>query len=114
MINSSDPYFFENEQEFLKFKSITQDLRCVVCQNQNLWDSYAPTAIDLRLEIYHKMREGYDRETILQWVTERYGEAVLYNPGFQNATTILWLVPLICLIVGITILIQKWRSLRWG
>jgi cytochrome c-type biogenesis protein CcmH len=99
-------YPFAEQKDSALFHKITHELRCSVCQNQDLADSMAPLAIDLRTEIYRQIKMGASEQTIKAFVTERYGEYVLYQPPLQWYTVLLWLAPLmmVCLVV--------WRLLK--
>ncbi len=92
--------FYDAEQRDL-FNKIIHELRCMVCQNQNLSDSMAPLAIDLKNEIYQKVQSNYTESEIFEFVTERYGAFVLYDPLLQWNTAFLWFGPLLILVVGL-------------
>lgn len=111
---AQEPLIFENEQQQARFDELTQELRCLVCQNQNLADSDAPLAHDLRREVHEMMLSGQSNEQIKQFLVERYGDFVLYRPPVQENTYVLWLAPLILLLVGALVLrsnIKKRTSL---
>ena len=76
------------------------ELRCAVCQNQNLADSDAPLAQDLRKEIYDMMVEGQSDDQIKSFLVDRYGEFVLYRPAMSGNTLALWVMPLALLLIG--------------
>ena len=84
----------------MRFTALTMELRCTVCQNQNLADSDAPLAQDLRRRIHEMMLEGKNDDEIKMFLVERYGDFVLYRPPFQGNTLALWLIPLVLLGVG--------------
>ncbi len=92
---------FANEQTRQDYESIISELRCLVCQNQTIADSNAELAADLRRQVYEMLNAGKDKQTILQFMTERYGDFVLYNPPFKAKTSLLWLAPIGFLIIGI-------------
>jgi cytochrome c-type biogenesis protein CcmH len=83
-----------------RYNDLTLELRCLVCQNQNLADSDAPLAQDLRKEIYDMMMEGQDDGQIKTFMVERYGDFVLYRPALGGNTLLLWLMPGILLGIG--------------
>lgn len=97
---AQEPLVFENQQQQDRFNQLTQELRCLVCQNQNLADSDAPLAHDLRREVYEMLQSGQSNEQIKQFLVSRYGDFVLYRPPVQNNTYFLWLAPLILLLAG--------------
>lgn len=101
---AQEPPVFSTQQEQDRFDQLTQELRCVVCQNQNLADSDAPLAHDLRLEVYNMMQAGQSNEQIKQFLVQRYGDFVLYRPPVQRNTALLWLAPLILLLGGALVL----------
>ena len=99
-----EPLIFENPQQQKRFDALTQELRCLVCQNQNLADSDAPLAHDLRREVHEMLLSGKSNEEIKQFLVTRYGDFVLYRPPVQQNTYLLWLAPLIMLLAGALIL----------
>lgn len=100
-------YPFENKAEEQLFNKISKELRCTLCQNQSLFDSNAPIAIDLRQEVYRQVRSGQVEAEIIEFVVNRYGEVILYNPPLQVSTSLLWIGPLLMLIVGAWILLRN-------
>jgi len=98
------PMVFENQQQEDRFIRLTQELRCLVCQNQNLADSDAQLAHDLRAEVHEMLMAGKSDDEIKQFMVERYGDFVLYRPPVQENTYLLWLAPLVLLLIGAIIL----------
>jgi cytochrome c-type biogenesis protein CcmH len=92
--NADDPAL---EQRLL---ALTADLRCVVCQNESLAESRAPLAKDLREEVRNLMRQGKNDQEVVEYLTARYGDFVLYRPPFKPETWLLWLGPLVFLGIG--------------
>ena len=84
----------------MRFNQLTLELRCLVCQNQNLADSDAPLAQDLRKEIYDMLQAGKNDEEIKSFMVERYGDFVLYRPPVQGNTLALWVMPGVILLIG--------------
>ena len=99
-----EPMVFETQQQEDRFKVLTQELRCLVCQNQNLADSDAQLAHDLRAEVHEMLIAGKTDDEIKQFMVERYGDFVLYRPPVQQNTYLLWLAPLGLLFIGALIL----------
>jgi cytochrome c-type biogenesis protein CcmH len=95
-----EPLVFASQQQQERFDKLTQELRCLVCQNQNLADSDAPLAHDLRREVYEMLIAGRTNEQIKQFLVQRYGDFVLYRPPVQTNTYLLWLAPLILFLAG--------------
>jgi cytochrome c-type biogenesis protein CcmH len=91
----SDP----KQQE--SYEILTKELRCLVCQNQTIADSNAELAADLRRQVYEMLEQGKSREEIVQFMTDRYGDFVLYKPAFAGKTTLLWIAPVIFLLMGL-------------
>ena len=99
-----EPLVFENQQQQDRFDKLTKELRCLVCQNQNLADSDAQLAHDLRREVYELLQTGRNDGEIKQFLVDRYGDFVLYRPPVQTNTYLLWLAPLALLLIGAWIL----------
>jgi len=99
-----EPLVFESQQQQDRFDQLTKELRCLVCQNQNLADSDALLAHDLRREVHELLLTGRSDEEIKQFLVDRYGDFVLYRPPVQKNTYLLWLAPLALLLIGALIL----------
>lgn len=83
-----------------RYQTLTEQLRCLVCQNQNIADSHAELAQDLRRKVYELLNKGDNDEQIVQYMTDRYGDFVLYRPPLKVKTLLLWLGPLLALALG--------------
>ncbi len=103
-VSAQEPLVFETQQQQDRFDQLTQELRCLVCQNQTLADSDAPLAHALRREVYEMLQSGQSDDQIKLFLVERYGDFVLYRPPLQNNTYLLWLTPLILLLGGVLVL----------
>ena len=79
---------------------ITAELRCLVCQNQTIADSNADLAVDLRRQVREMLRKGDDDAKIIQYMTDRYGDFVLYRPPVKATTMLLWFGPALMLLFG--------------
>ncbi|MBP9764427.1 MAG: cytochrome c-type biogenesis protein CcmH [Gammaproteobacteria bacterium] len=110
---AQDIYPFSDPNQRDLFSKIIHELRCSVCQNQNLSDSMAPLAVDLRNEIYQKVQSHYSESEIVEFVTHRYGEFVLYNPPLQWNTAFLWFGPVLILAMGF-FLFSKYVKREWS
>lgn len=97
---NQEPLVFENAEQEARFNQLTLELRCLVCQNQNLADSDAPLAHDLREEIHGMMMAGKDDDEIKTFLVERYGDFVLYKPPVKGNTLVLWVAPIALLLIG--------------
>lgn len=80
---------------------VSEQLRCLVCQNQSIADSNAELAVDLRNQVIEQVKAGKSNEEIVNYMVDRYGDFVLYNPPFKLSTAILWLGPLGLFVVGL-------------
>ncbi|UTW07344.1 cytochrome c-type biogenesis protein [Pseudomonas benzenivorans] len=99
-----DTYEFANEAERQRYRSLVEELRCPKCQNQNIADSDAPIAMDLRAEIYRMLEEGQSDEQIIDFLVARYGDFVLYKPPVTSRTLLLWYGPAGLLLAGFVLL----------
>lgn len=102
----------ENQKKAELFRELAVELRCPKCQNQNLADSNATISSDLRRELYTQIKQGNDREEIIDFMVDRYGEFVLYRPKVNSLTYALWYGPviLLALVAVIAIIIIKRRK----
>ena len=92
-----------------RLKHLAVELRCLVCQNQTLADSNAPLAEDLRREVREMIAKNMSDQEIIEFLTARYGDFVLYRPPLKASTTLLWVGPFLLVIVGATALIITLR-----
>ena len=97
---AKEPLIFMNPEQEARYIELTLELRCLVCQNQNLADSDAPLAQDLRREIYDMMQAGRSNDEIKTFLVDRYGDFVLYKPPIKGNTLALWLMPAVLLTLG--------------
>ncbi len=95
-----------------RMKALTEQLRCLVCQNETLADSRADLAEDLRKQIREQMRAGKSDQEILAFLTQRYGDFVLYKPPVKNTTYLLWFGPFVLLVGGTIVLYRYLKSRR--
>lgn len=98
-----DTYEFKSVDNQKRALELAHSLRCPQCQNQNLIDSNSPVAQDLRLEVYQMVDAGKADEEIINFMTSRYGEFVLYKPKMEAKTYVLWLGPIGLLLIGLLI-----------
>jgi cytochrome c-type biogenesis protein CcmH len=96
-----DSYQFSNPEQQAAYQSLVSELRCLVCQNQTIGDSNAELAADLRRQVYEMLQQGKSQAEIQQFMTDRYGDFVLYKPAFKGTTRLLWLAPALFLVVGL-------------
>ncbi len=103
---------FQNPADEQRYRHLTEELRCLVCQNQNLAESDADLAKDLREEIYEKIESGQSNRQIIDFMVARYGDFVLYKPPFKPITAFLWLGPFLILGIGVVVLLLYVRRRR--
>jgi len=107
-----DPYGFRDDAERDRFQALTRELRCPKCQNQDLADSNAPIAGDLRREIQRLMAAGHSDEQIIAYLEQRYGEFIRFRPPFEGRTLLLWTLPILGLVGGAALLVALTRRRR--
>lgn len=87
--------------------AITQELRCLVCQNQTIADSQSELAADLRRQVREMLAAGRSDAQVVQYMTARYGDFVVYRPPLTAATLLLWFGPLLVLAAGLVLLVRR-------
>lgn len=102
---SIESYRFDDPLKEARYKELIAELRCLVCQNQNLADSNAELARDLRLQTYEMVQRGASNEEVILFMVQRYGDFVLYRPPLKSSTALLWIGPFILLATGVALLI---------
>lgn len=95
---------FDSDEKQQRYERLIDELRCLVCQNQSLADSDADLAKDLRDEVYGIIQGGKSEEEAIKFLTDRYGDFVLYNPPLKPITLLLWGGPLLILLGGVAFL----------
>ena len=100
----------KDQEKEIRARTISKNVRCLVCQNQSIDISTAPLAKDLRMIIRNKIIEGNTDKEIYNFLTQRYGDFILLKPPLKNITLILWLAPVIFFIFGFLILIKHYRK----
>lgn len=100
-----DMYPLETSDQQAQFQQLLSELRCPKCQNQNIADSDAPIAEDMRNEVYRMVKEGADEQTVVDAMIERFGEFVHYKPAFDARTALLWLLPAIVVAIGLIVIV---------
>ncbi len=95
-----------------KVLELSNELRCLVCQNQTIADSNADLAVDLKNQVRKQLSEGRSKEEILKYMTDRYGDFVLYKPPFNGATIMLWVGPFLLMLFGLFFLVRQIKQRR--
>ena len=107
-----ETFDFATEEQRQRYLEFAQELCCPKCQNQNLADSNAPIAEDLRLQLHRLLLDGKSDEEIVDFMVTRYGEYVLYEPRLEAKTALLWGAPVLMLGVGLLVLAGIVRRAR--
>lgn len=107
-----DTYQFADDDQRERFHQLTQQLRCPKCQNQDIADSNAPIAGDLRREIHRLLTDGKDDAQIIEFMVDRYGEFVRYKPALTARTGLLWFGPAALLVIGMGVIAVTLRRRR--
>jgi cytochrome c-type biogenesis protein CcmH len=107
-----DPLPFKDRAEEVRFQNLTKQLRCLVCQNQDLADSDADLAKDLRKQVFDMMQSGKTDDEIKQYLVARYNDFVLYDPPLKPGTWLLWFTPFVLVLIGacVVVVIVRRRS----
>jgi cytochrome c-type biogenesis protein CcmH len=99
-----DAYEFRDDAERARYAELTKELRCPKCQNQDIADSNAPIAADLRKEIFRMLGEGQSNQQIIDFMVARYGDFVRYKPALNSSTWLLWFGPAGLLVGGLLVI----------
>lgn len=106
-----ESYNFETPQQEEDYKDLIAELRCLVCQNQNLADSDAELAQDLRKQVHEMITEqGAGKQEIVDYMVQRYGDFVLYRPPLKGNTLLLWGGPMILMLIGMFVALRIIRA----
>ena len=98
---------FLNADEIKTENKITKNLRCLICQGQSVYDSDSEFANSLKILVEKKLNEGLDEKQIYVYLKDKYGDWILYDPGFSKNTYFLWLLPILMFIFGGAIILRK-------
>jgi len=104
-----EAYQFDSPQMEADYNQLVDELRCLVCQNQNLAGSDADLARDLRRETYEMLREGKSPDQVVEFMVARYGDFVLYRPQFKSTTYLLWIGPFLLMLGVLYLLVRRLR-----
>jgi len=107
-----DVFEFDTDEQQQRFRSLSNELRCPMCQNSNLTGSTGGVAEDLRREIHRMIMEGMSNAEIKQFMFDRYGDFILYKPRLTAETVLLWFGPLIFLLIGGFVGFGIWRRAK--
>lgn len=109
-----ETFKFDSPETEKVFHKLSEELRCLVCQNQNIAESNADLAKDLRLEIYTMLSQGKTEDEIVDFMVQRYGDYVLYRPPFKPLTWVLWIGPVIIFFLGLIFVVRFMKSQNTG
>lgn len=109
VLHAEEIYPFQTARQESQFHHLLSELRCLVCQNQDLADSHAGLANDLRMEVYRRVVDGQSDNDIITYLTDRYGDFILFKPPLKGITAMLWFAPLIFLSIGLLLFWRKFR-----
>ena len=105
-----DRYQFDNNKQAILFEELTKELRCPKCQNQNIADSDAVVAKDLRDKVLVLVKEGKSKDEVIDYMVDRFGYFVHYDPPVTPATLVLWVLPVLIVIVGFGFIVIRQRK----
>lgn len=102
-----DKYEFDSPQQRESFLQLTAELRCPMCQNQNIADSDAMIAHDMRRKVYSLLKQGKSEQEVIDFMKARYGDFVHYQPPVTAATLWLWLGPVLFIVIALIVVIRR-------
>jgi len=112
MAANIEVYKFEDPEQEEIYKDLIGELRCLVCQNQNIADSNAELAQDMRRKTYELVKSGKDKREVADFMADRYGDFVLYKPRFNATTALLWVGPFLLFFIAIWLMLRTIRVRR--
>jgi cytochrome c-type biogenesis protein CcmH len=107
-----DTFQFKDEAQEQQFRQLTEQLRCPKCQNNSIADSNAMIASDMRLKVYELQQQGKTKQQIIDYMVERYGNFVTYEPPMTPATLVLWVLPVLFILGGAGVIVMRSRKRR--
>lgn len=108
--NVQERFEFQSEQQQQLFRELTHELRCPKCQNQNIADSDAIVARDLRQKVFELVNQGQQKQQVIDYMVDRYGYFVHYKPPLTLGTLMLWLIPGLFLVLGLVVVWRRQRA----
>ena len=104
---SIDVLNFTSQEQEKEYQQLTQELRCPQCQNNNIADSNATIAVDMRAKVFELLQEGKSKQQVVDYMVQRYGNFVTYDPPLTAATIMLWVFPLLLVLFGISLVLRR-------
>lgn len=98
---------FDSPEQEKSYHQLTQQLRCPQCQNNNIADSNATIAVDMRQKVLALLKQGNSEQQVVNYMVERYGHFVTYKPPITATTLILWIAPIALMILGIILVFRR-------
>ena len=105
--SSIDALNFTSPQQESDYHQLTQSLRCPQCQNNNIADSNATIAVDMRGKVFELLQEGKSKNDVVDYMVARYGNFVTYDPPMTASTLVLWIAPLLLVLLGLIFLLRR-------
>ena len=105
--SSIDALNFSSPQQESDYHQLTQSLRCPQCQNNNIADSNATIAVDMRGKVFELLQEGKSKNDVVDYMVARYGNFVTYDPPMTASTLVLWIAPLLLVLLGMVFLLRR-------
>lgn len=105
--SSIDALNFSSPQQESDYHQLTQSLRCPQCQNNNIADSNATIAVDMRGKVFELLQEGKSKNDVVDYMVARYGNFVTYDPSMTASTLVLWIAPLLLVLLGVVFLLRR-------
>lgn len=105
--SSIDALNFSSPQQESDYHQLTQSLRCPQCQNNNIADSNATIAVDMRGKVFELLQEGKSKNDVVDYMVARYGNFVTYDPPMTASTLVLWIAPLLLVLLGLVFLLRR-------
>ncbi|KKZ53392.1 cytochrome c-type biogenesis protein [Haemophilus haemolyticus] len=105
--SSIDALNFSSPQQESNYHQLTQSLRCPQCQNNNIADSNATIAVDMRGKVFELLQEGKSKNDVVDYMVARYGNFVTYDPPMTAGTLVLWIAPLLLVLLGVVFLLRR-------
>ncbi|SQH96957.1 cytochrome c-type biogenesis protein [Haemophilus haemolyticus] len=105
--SSIDALNFTSPQQESDYHQLTQSLRCPQCQNNNIADSNATIAVDMRGKVFELLQEGKSKNDVVDYMVARYGNFVTYDPPITASTLVLWIAPLLLVLLGVVFLLRR-------
>lgn len=107
---SIDALNFASPEQEKDYHQLTQELRCPQCQNNNIADSNATIAVDMRGKVFELLQEGKSKEEVVKYMVDRYGNFVTYDPPLTPATVVLWGAPIVLILFGVLFVFRRKQS----